>query len=306
MAKALFLGNGINNVDKTAAYTWKDLLKDLIDFAATQSGNRAVRKIDLKSDKPFHLLYEEIIGTACCGPRPSETALKEFIASKAEMLPTNEIYTRIGALGLSDLITTNYEPLLAQACGGEPDLPNSGVVKESTYGIFRHRVANGTRLWYIHGYAERPRSIILGYEQYSGMLQRMRDYVVTGPDYEKFDQPPLTKRIQHGAAFQRASWIDLFLLEDVHILGFKLDYAEMDVWWLLTYRSRLMSRGKVTRTSSAFRPRNHVYYYIPDEYVAGSKAKLELLAGIGVTVVKIKSKDKLAYYRRALDRIEKT
>lgn len=304
MAKVLFLGNGINNVDQAAGYTWKDLLKDLIDFAARQSGNRAVRKIDLESDKPFHLLYEEIIGMACCGPQPTEIELKEFIAAKAERLPTNEIYTRIGALGVSDLITTNYEPLLIQAFGGEADLTNHGVVKESTYGIFRHRVANGTRLWYIHGYADRPRSIILGYEQYSGMLQRMRDYVVTGPAYEKFDKPPLTKRIQRGSGFQRASWIDLFLLEDVHILGFKLDYAEMDLWWLLTYRSRLMSRGNVARTSSVFRPRNNVYYYIPDEYVVGSKAKLELLAGIGVHVVKIKSKDKLAYYRRALDRIQ--
>lgn len=305
MAKVLFIGNGINNIGHAAAYTWKDLLDDLIAFAARESGNRAVRKIDLLSDKPFHLLYEEIIGTACRGPTPSEIQLKEFIASKASLLPTNDVYTRIGAMGLTDLITTNYEPLLAQACGGEPNLPNNGVVKESAYGIFRHRVANGTRLWYIHGYAERPRSIILGYEQYSGMLQRMRDYVVTGPDYEKFDRPPLTKRIQHGAGFQRESWIDLFLLEDVHILGFKLDYAEMDLWWLLTYRSRLMSKGKVTRTSSVFRPRNSVYYYIPEKYVGDAKGKLELLAGVGVNVVKIKSKDMLQYYQRALGRIEK-
>lgn len=225
--------------------------------------------------------------------------------TQAADLPTNAIYTRIGQQRFGDIITTNYEPLLAQACGGDTDLPNSGVVKESTYGIFRHRVADSTRLWYIHGYAERPRSIILGYEQYSGMLQRMRDYVVTGPDYEKFDKPPLAKRIRHGTAFLRESWIDLFFLEDVHLLGFKLDFAEMDIWWLLTYRSRMMSGGKVSRTSSGFRPSNAVYYYIPHEYVADSKAKLELLAGIGVTIVKIKANGKLAYYQRALDRVDK-
>ena len=115
MPKTLFVGNGINNVAKAAVYTWADLLRDLIDFAARESSNRAIRKIDLSQDKPFHLLYEEIIGTACCGPRPTEIEIKEFIASKAADLPTNEIYTRIGDLRFRDVITTNAPSLVRAA-----------------------------------------------------------------------------------------------------------------------------------------------------------------------------------------------
>lgn len=306
MARVLFIGNGVNNVGPST-YTWGDLIDDVIEFAAKRSGNRNVRKITTAREKPFHLLYEEIVAKACCTPALGEFALKTFIGEKASQLATNSIYTAIGKLKVADIITTNYEDLLVKAFGGKVAIvENRGCVKESKYGIFRHRLAGKTRLWFIHGYAPAPRSIILGYEQYAGMLQRMRNYVVTGPIYEKYEAEALTKRIRAGKSFKRDSWIDLFFTDDVHILGFGLDYVEMDIWWLLTYRSRWMSSGKVARTRSDFRPRNRIVYYIPDKYVAEASAKLQLLEGIGVEVVSLKmGADKEAYYRHALEKIDR-
>ena len=34
------------------------------------------------------------------------------------------------------------------------------------------------------------------------------------------------------------SWIDAFILNDVYSVGFGLDYAESDLWWLLERKNR--------------------------------------------------------------------
>ena len=130
MTKVLFVGNGINNIGKAAAYTWGDLIRELIAFSMKGSGNPAVRKIDISPEKPFHLLYEEIIAKACCSPVLSEGQIKDFIAAKASKLPSNAIYDRIGKMRFENIVTTNYEDLLVRALGGPTNAENQGVVQE--------------------------------------------------------------------------------------------------------------------------------------------------------------------------------
>lgn len=305
MAKVLFVGNGINNIGEAAPYTWGDLIRDLIAFAATSSGNSAVRKIEVSPDKPFHLLYEEIIAKSCCSPALTEAQVKDFIAAQVGLLEMNKIYAQIADMRLSNIVTTNYENLLVRARGGAVDVENEGVIQESTYGIFRHRRVSATKIWYIHGYAELPRTILLGYEQYAGMLQRMRNYVVTGADYKAFQHAGLRTRLNRSD-FVAYSWIDSFFIDEVHILGFTLDYVEMDIWWLLTYRSRMISASTASKARSSFRPRNKILYYIPEHLMAKAATKLQLLDAVGVEIVSLKmGSDPEGYYGRALAKIDK-
>ncbi|MBQ2220346.1 MAG: hypothetical protein II419_01610, partial [Acidaminococcaceae bacterium] len=95
-----------------------------------------------------------------------------------------------------------------------------------------------------------PRSICLGFEQYAGSLQRIRDRIVqsTAVDKEAREQghtfaladimAGLTPRPEY-------SWFYDFFLDDVHILGLTLDVSEMDLWWLLSYRSKLIATRKL-------------------------------------------------------------
>ena len=39
------------------------------------------------------------------------------------------------------------------------------------------------------------------------------------------------------------SWIELFFNSNIYIAGLTLDYSEIDIWWLLNKRARLLNEG---------------------------------------------------------------
>jgi hypothetical protein len=80
------------------------------------------------------------------------------------------------------------------------------------------------------------------------------------------------------------SWVDVFLRNDVHIIGLQLDFAEIDLWWLLTVKERLRHKN----ASHKGRPRvgRTVFYdFQSTPPVPSDIARLSLLEGLGVQVV---------------------
>ncbi|MDT3249730.1 hypothetical protein QZQ97_02170 [Serratia sp. root2] len=134
------------------------------------------------------------------------------------------------------------------------------------------------KVWHIHGALNNPNSIILGYEHYSGYLQSMRGYTTTGSQYsnESFNKP-LTKRLKENDVGN--SWIDDFFTKDVYVLGLSLDFVEIDLWWLLTFRER-------SRLTKKIKLQHEITYYIPDHFYGdpASKSKVDLLKSVGVKV----------------------
>jgi hypothetical protein len=41
-----------------------------------------------------------------------------------------------------------------------------------------------------------------------------------------------------------STWVDIFLTNDIYILGAGLDFEELDIWWLLSYRNRELLERK--------------------------------------------------------------
>ena len=74
------------------------------------------------------------------------------------------------------------------------------------------------------------------------------------------------------------SWIDLFFTHNIHIIGLALDFVESDIWWLLTYRARLLKNKQ-------HKILNKIYYYIPEKYVERSKHKIELLKAVNISII---------------------
>ncbi|EFH9671660.1 hypothetical protein GTP88_24770, partial [Escherichia coli] len=211
----------------------------------------------------------------------SENKIKDSIASKINTIKPNEIHQRIIGLECNNILTTNYD-LAFEYCLDDSikpdDLKNEGVIKESKYNIFRHYQVKNKNIWHIHGAVNNPSSIILGYEHYSGYLQSMRGYTTTGSQYSnKSFNEPLTKRLQANDIGN--SWIDDFFTKDVYILGLNLDFVEIDLWWLLTFRER-------TRIAKKISLQYEVTYYIPGYYYndAASKPKIDLLKSVGVII----------------------
>ncbi|QTY27816.1 SIR2 family protein [Flavobacterium sp. CS20] len=290
--KALLIGNDINNA--TESYSWQDLINGLLDYAKIERGLN-------QKNKPFPMLYEEIYLNSAKKYKTSERRLKKYIASQTRNMKPNELHKAILDLGIENIITTNYD--LSFEKSADLDLKkcrNKGFIKESLYSVFRYHQTNKHKVWHIHGSQIAPNSITLGYEHYSGFLQQMRNYVATGTkgNYSKKDFLPMAKRIK-SEDVKYESWIDLFFTHDIYILGLNLDFVEMHLWWLLTYRARVMVEKR-------FPINNKIVYFYPSKYEKNSRHKLEMFKVNGVETIpeKLHGNYKLKYYERIINRIK--
>lgn len=284
---SLLVGNDINNI--SPGISWSDLLariKNKYQVNALENGQ-----------KPFPMLYEEIFLNALKNQYLNEKDLKSFISESVSQIKQNEIHELIRSIPTENIITTNYEFSLE---GGNPK-NNTSLIKETTYSIFRRHEAAEKTYWHIHGDCSNPTSINLGYEHYCGQLQKMRDYVVNGPNYSSntIFKASLIKRLSQKKNLKLQSWIDLFFTHDIHILGISLDFVEIDLWWLLTYRAR----NKFYKKSNFIH--NRLFYYTNKKWFEISKDKMQLLKANDVEIIVLDESNKTKYYRKIIDRIKK-
>jgi len=290
--KVLLIGNGINNISQE--YTWSDLIDSLINFIGA-SGQIETR------DKPFPLLYEEIFVKAVRNRGLAEIEIKEFIGKEVGKLKSNELHKAFLNLDARNILTTNYDFTFEDNLTLESEkLKNNGIVKESLYSIFRHYQVREKNIWHIHGDANYSNSITLGYEHYSGYLQQMRNYVVTGTknSYKNVKLDSLAKRLKNNQLDISHSWLDFFFNKDVYIIGLTLDYIEIHLWWLLTFRQRAKLTKKMNLT-------NKIVYYYPSSIAKDIQNKLQLLRSNDILTVSCIYNDeqKGDYYKEVIQKI---
>lgn len=284
--EVLFIGNGINNINNFES--WSELIEKL---------KAAVSKPeDVELIAQFPLVFESILNFGIRnGKINNELELKNIVASNVSKLELNEIHERIDKICPRHIITTNYDSTLENGGAFE----NDSVVKEIRFSLFRRHTSTTTNrhIWYIHGESAKPASINLGFEHYGGQLQQLRTYIIYGKKYEKAKRTfePLVKRLD-TISHQPDSWIDLFFLSNIHIIGLSLDYIEIDIWWLLSYRAKLLTQKRK-------RIKNSIYYYVPIKFVERTKGKLELFRNLGVNVRIVEGED-VEYYNKVLDIVE--
>ena len=301
----LFIGNGINTI--SSGGSWEQLLKSLhADYFDPTLSFEEIKR------KPFPLVYEQIVMWQLQKKNLRiEKELKQKIAEDVLKMKQNKAHLAIASGNWSDIITANYEFNLMPA--GQTQLKNQGIVRETMYSVFRHFLVDQKRYWHLHGDAQNTDSINLGYEHYCGQLQRMREYVTTAYKFGKigksglFDEPLLKRKYLQSK--QVYSWIDFFFRDHctIKIIGLRLNLEELDLWWLLTYRAKIMY-GAVKQFKR--RPVNNtVVFYIPKEYTIDPKTKKlqqefndkkDLLERMNVVVKVIDVKHSEAYYLEVL------
>lgn len=290
--RVLLIGNDINNA--TESYSWNDLINNLLAYAKVDG------TVSLKN-KPFPLLYEEIYLNSAEKYKTSERRLKAYIASQTRKLKPNELHEHILDIGIDEILTTNYDLSFEKTDGLRVrECKNKGYIKESLYSMFRFHKTKNNRIWHIHGSETAPKTITLGYEQYSGYLQQMRNYTATGTKgiYKKKDFLPFSKRLQNDQV-NHECWVDFFFTHDIFIFGLNLDFVEMHLWWLLTYRAR-------AKVENRFPIENKIYYFYPKKYESSSKHKLQMFEVNGVRTIAEKQygDNKLNYYKRIIEKIK--
>jgi hypothetical protein len=300
----LFAGNGINTINSNS--TWEMLLRTLHkDYY-----DAAVSFTDI-IQKPFPLVYEQIVLWQLKKHRNTgiERTLKKIIAAETCRILPNEIHTAIAAKKINHIITANYEFNLVKDPGAS--MLNRGCIKETTYSIFRHFRNNGKTYWHLHGDAQHVTSINLGYEHYCGQLQKMREYVTgtyiaADKNFTKLFTRPLVNRAYLKSA-EVYSWVDFFFRDNttIKIFGFRMELEELDIWWLLTYRAKILYGAKKGHQQ----PRNNrVLYFIPRQFtkdrkgvmLPAYKTKKALMEGMNINVVELDLPHGAAFYQEVL------
>jgi len=235
MATSLLIGNGINRVTNHDA-SWEHVLNALTPQTLS------LPALEHMKHKPFALVYEEILLTRLSNNKSvDEHAMKSQIARLVGGLQFNDFHRHVMDSAVRHVITTNYDYGFEKAT--RQDYPRSHLMRESKYSVFRRRAVGDKFVWHIHGEVEAPNTITLGYDQYSGYLQKLRTYATA--DRESKNGSPFK---MGNMAFDHVpgtiySWLDVFLRDDIHIVGLGLDYTEIDLWWAVTYKARKKAQG---------------------------------------------------------------
>ncbi len=278
MGKTLFLGNGINRLTNFGV-GWNDVISDL----AREVGGEELLKH--KEYVPFTLIYEGFSSKKLENSKRGITPLKEKVASLLSKMVSNPYHKRIMNLDINHIITSNYDYSLENSVS---DISEFEFFRNETrYSVFRRVKVANSNIWHIHGEVKKPATITLGHEQYSGQLEHLRKHLTS-----KKKSPFRMRRYNFEKSDSRYSWGDVFLRDEIHVVGFSLDYSEVDIWWLLTFKAQYEARYHIKCGPTIF------YYWSSDSEKEKDKGKIELLKSLNVTVEENFNID----YRKMYDR----
>ncbi len=296
--KVLLLGNGIARAFFNGG-NWDNLIDDCI---------KDTKKFKEKSDKycmPFPL-KAEMLSNNKLASKIEKNKLK--IASLPPKTPLDQEYLKnLLKLNFDYLLTTNFTYELECALLQVTEIEIEKIeqmkteIKNSTNPKplcrFNKVTTNDSKtydIWHIHGEPINFSCIALGNEEYCKLVGQ----------YDKW----LEKRRKNlnGEAFKIESWVDAFVTGDVYILGFGMGLSEMDLWWLLQYKTKKLKKISNFFGTSTFLEPIHDESCQKEGFIDKETCKMLLFDAFGVTVescgVKITTnQDYRTFYDKALE-----
>lgn len=289
--KTLLLGNGLNMLD--GAPSWRKLMDDLC-----QEDN-----VHLDSNIPSPLQFEMLNARRGWDPvyryKDNIRLLKESIAKRVAKSYRIDsfVYEAVRSGGYSNILTTNYDMSLENCFGFSQFKKNRNLYKYGKIYMFdpTAELADRCKLFHIHGLAEYPNTICIGYEHYAGYIQQMRSKLVNPSNEE--DARPATVDIIKSSKSTRDYWPDLFFVSDIDIVGLGLSFDEIDLWWLLSLRAALYAGQEDIKDKM-----NSICYYLPkpkQESADDSTTSLKsALKGVDVSFKCVEGKSYKECYRK--------
>ena len=260
MAKILFVGNGL--IRALGGNSWDDLLKSLSireDFDYDDMHSPMPLRAVLLSNNTVEPVVEKFSNN-------TNSAL--YGGSGRQLrIPLQSMKTA----GITDIITTNYSYEIEKALLNADSLSRSQIsaLQSASYGraepkycIRTYNKAGDVNIWHIHGEARKKTSILLTHSSYCRFLYNIQKYL--SDKFKSYQSDPF---FLEG---NRKSWLDMFILDDVFIMGFGYDFSEMDLWWLIQKKSQQPNRGRTI-------------FFEPED-IERQKEKVELLKIFGVEI----------------------
>lgn len=235
--------------------------------------------------KPFPLHFEEIRNRyLMANPDQTDANVVAKVTELFRGMKPNKIHTQLMDLAFSEIVTTNYDDCLERSTGNVSIPANFGI-KERNYSLFRRVTVGSKNVWHVHGDVLTPQSIVLGHDRYVESCAQMRRYMdLDGLKFAHMEPVKAVFKQSDLIDFGKVhSWIDLFLTRDVHFVGFGLDFTEVDIWYLLSYRARHHKTGsKWTSRLSNSKVFAHMFV---DPAKQRDMQKIEVLKSFGVNVL---------------------
>lgn len=140
-------------------------------------------------DIPYTLQYEDIYLAnkinridipAKLSKHTYEYKVKYCISEIVNKFSPNSIFKRLASTQVESYITTNYDLTLEKQFeqNSFEENKNGSDISEQIYSIRRHHSfidpsESRKNIWYIHGEAKYPKSIMLGYDHYCGAIGKI-------------------------------------------------------------------------------------------------------------------------------------
>lgn len=230
--QVLLIGNGLNRA--FGQLDWGSLIKKMCCNS----------KIDIEDiqDLPFPL--QAVLATDDC----INTKLKDeqsLLYGIESIDPLRQVIGDMLSIPFDHILTTNYSYEIERVADSR--IKNDGKkckdLMETTNGkraeqkymlhTYNHIRYNGLdhKIWHIHGEARKIDSVIIGHYYYGMLLARCQEVLNKRKNVQfklqQNNKPPIIQ-----------TWLDAFIMGDVHVLGFGYDFSEMDLWWLLNRKKR--------------------------------------------------------------------
>lgn len=270
----LIVGNSPNRLQNSGP-SWDQLLQELHGEVGMPAGSQ--------KEKPATLHYDEMVHRYAELKNGTPLAFAELVARKMQNMQANSIHQAIMSLPFRDVLTTNYDHCLEQAAASNAKADFG--TKERRYSLFRRRKAGSRHVWHVHGDIERPTSIMMGHESYIESASRIRrycdptlgiEYRGTGMLKARFKEPTWKP-----GPNEPHSWVDLFMVSDVHVAGLTMDFSEADLWYLISYKRRQQREKKITGRASGTR----LYFHDFTGSDPAKAARHEILKSFGAEII---------------------
>ena len=229
MESSLLIGNGLNNCLKNSI-PWKNLLEGIAkEYGVEYNGN-------ISMPLEFECIVNQILEHEKVPSPQIYRTIKEKVAEKIKEVKISEycIHHRLLDLPIDAIMTTNYDNLLEYVYNPEY---RYGGDKKSTYRFDHISIQKGVPFYHIHGFADVPKTICLGYEHYMGVVENIRRELNT-EENNKDGNMKIVLALNDQLRLKN-TWYERFYTDNISIVGLGLTENEVDLWWLITHRAYL-------------------------------------------------------------------
>lgn len=296
--KTLLLGNGLNRTLKYSR-SWADLM---IELGSTAREEDRI---------PYPIDFEQMAASrgGIAGNR-SNDAYKQLrtkmsnIVKEIDTSDPNQVHLRFRNLGMKSVITTNYDTIFESMYEYDELLSNPGGYKNILKPIF---CSVDIDFYHAHGLGRWKNTLCLSHEHYISLITKIRDTFFTDKGNEN---KQIISEIIRGKAKRTGTWPELLFTTDVAIVGFELDYSEIDFWWLLAQRAAIFAP-----CHNMYEYENTITYYCIDINNRQNQlvnpnpeqlGRMNALQALGVSVCRVTAKSYEEGYIQIADRIKQS